>query len=273
MTEDCANASRALRIMTLNIRRQMPLSLRPADRWRVRRDRMRTLLQSERPTVLATQEVMPGQARWLLDALGASYRFIGRGRGTRGIGEGCPVFFDADRLELLDWQQHALSDTPHVEGSRSWGNLFPRVFVAARFRERVTSGQFRLINTHLDPLCRRSQIKSVAAIRSYALREDATTVITGDFNAGPGSRPMEMLLDGRLRDAWLHARHRATAEFSTYAKYRRPRPGTRIDWIVTSANVTVEKIAILARPIDGGWPSDHLPVQAELTFATRKDRE
>ena len=234
---------------------------------------MRTLLHAERPTLLATQEALPGQARWVLDALGATYRSLGRGREAGGTGEGCPVFFDADRLELLEWQQDALSDTPHVEGSRSWGNLFPRILVVARFRDRVTSEQFRLINTHLDPLCRRSQMKSVEAIRSYALEGDTATVITGDFNAGPGSRPMEMMLAGGLRDAWRHAHHRATPEFSTYAKYRRPRPGTRIDWIVTTANVTVEQISILARPIDDGWPSDHLPVCAELTFAAREDRE
>lgn len=266
-----------LRVMTLNVRRRLPFSLRAADRWSARRHRVRALLRSERPTILATQEVLPDQARWVQRSLGEQYTFIGRGRDARGAGEGCPVFFDTERLELLEWEQLALSRTPEVAGSRSWGTVFPRVLVYARVRDRRTGAEFRVVNTHLDPFSARARVRSVELIRARALTGATPVILTGDFNAGPGSRTLDALLTGgALQDAWVHARRRSTPELATYANYRRPRPGARIDWIVTGPQVSVEEIGIVARPIDGGWPSDHLPVQAELTLTTNRsadDRE
>lgn len=271
------SAPHLLRVMTFNVRRRLPFSLRPADRWSARRHRVQALLQRERPAILAAQEVLPDQARWMHRSLGERYSFIGRGRDARGAGEGCPVFFDTERLELLEWEQLALSRTPERAGSRSWGTVFPRVLVAARFRDRRTSTEIRIINTHLDPFSARARVRSMDLIRAHALTGAAPVVITGDFNAGPGSRALNALLSGgALQDAWVHARRQSTPEFATYANYRRPRPGARIDWIVTSPQVSVEEIGIVARPVDGGWPSDHLPVQAELTLTTNRsadDRE
>ena len=77
------------------------------------------------------QEAVPDQASTIRTALGPSYRYVGRGHGLAGRGEGCPLFFDSDRLELLDWQQKALSDEPDTPGSTSWGNRVPRVVVTA----------------------------------------------------------------------------------------------------------------------------------------------
>ncbi len=268
------SAAPPLRVMTFNVRRRLPFSLRPADRWSVRRQRVRALLQRERPTILAAQEVLPDQARWVQRSLGERYTFVGRGRDARGAGEGCPVFFDTERLELLEWEQLALSRTPEVAGSRSWGTVFPRALVSARFRDRRTATEFRVINTHLDPVSARARVRSMDLIRAHALTGAAPVILTGDFNAGPGSRTLDALLTGgALQDAWVHARRRSTPELATYANYRRPRPGARIDWIVTSPQASVETIGIVARPIDGGWPSDHLPVQAELTLTTNRNAD
>ena len=52
-------------------------------------------------------------------ALGPAYARIGYGRNANRDGEACPVFYDTARVELLDWRQLALSNTPAVPGSRS----------------------------------------------------------------------------------------------------------------------------------------------------------
>jgi len=258
----------ALHIMTLNIRRHSNgVTWRRADPWRHRAPAVRALLRQEQPTVVGLQEAMPDQADAVRAALGAAYRFVGRGHGRRGSGEGCPIFFDAERLELVDWDQAALSDHPREAGSRSWGNLIPRIAVTARFRDRRTGTAFTVVNTHLDPFSPRSRVRSVDALR--AMVGHGPSILTGDLNAGEGSRTLRALLDdGGLQDAWTAAARRLTASVGTFAGYRAPRPSRpRIDWIVVTPDVRVASAGINDFRKDGVWPSDHLPVQAVVTVA------
>lgn len=262
----------SLHVMTFNIRRRMSgPAWRRADRWRHRSPAVRALLESEQPAILGVQEAMPDQAAAVLAALGARYRFVGRGHGPRGTGEGCPVFFDAERLELLDWEQSALSDHPHEAGSRSWGNLIPRIVVTARFRDRRTGVALTALNTHLDPFSPRSRVRAVDALRALAGR--GPSVLTGDLNAGEASRTLRALLDdGGLQDAWTAAARRVTASVGTFAGYRPPRAARpRIDWIVVTPDVQVELAGINTFRHRGVWPSDHLPVQAVVRVPVRQD--
>lgn len=263
-----------LLVMTANIRRRLGCwAWRRSDRWHLRRARLRAQLRTAPPHVLGVQEALPSQARWVHESLGGRYRFVGHGRNADGSGEGCPVFYDASRLELLDWRQTALSDTPNRAGSRSWGNLFPRIAVTARFRDRRTRAAFRVINTHLDPLSAHSRLHSLEHLRDTITAESGPAILIGDFNTGPGSPALTALLaDGALRDAWRSARERRTPEYATYANYRAPRPGRRLDWIVATPDIWVDRVEILAEPVLGGWPSDHLPVLAQMRVPTQQPR-
>lgn len=254
-----------IHVMSWNIRRPVPPAFtRAADRWSGRAPALRALLGAERPTLLCAQEVLGEQAATVLDGLGRGFEYIGRGRGSDGGGEACPIFYDTERLDLLGWDQVALSDTPHRPGSVSWGNLFPRVLVAAHFRDRATGHEWRVVNTHLDPLSRRSRVLSARAIRSLLGGGDVPTVVTGDLNAGPADPAVrDLLARGELIDSWSAAEHRRTEPWGTYAAYREPRRGgTRIDWILVTSQVRVTDAAINPRRHEGAWPSDHLPVQA-----------
>lgn len=262
----------SLHVMTFNVRRRMNgVTWPPADRWSIRRPRLEALLRDERPTILGAQEVLPDQAEAVRDALGATYRIVGHGRHPGPRGEGCPLFYDDARLELVDWRQAALSDRPDEAGSTSWGNVIPRVFVQAGFRDRMTSRTFTVINTHLDVFSARARQRAAEELHAVISAQPSPAILLGDLNAGPTSAPWTTLLShGVLRDAWSEADARLSPEWGTFAGYRRPRPGRRIDAILVSPGVEVRRAAINARPIDGGWPSDHLPVQALVTIAASK---
>lgn len=245
-----------LSVMTFNVLRGRATS----SEWRHRRDRIRHLLRRERPTLLGAQEVLAHQADLLQSALGADYRLLGHGRDADGTGEGCPLVYDSARLDLVEWEQIALSRHPDRPGSRSWGSLYPRVLVRAVFHDRATGSAFTALNTHLDvfsPLARRRSAELIATLAG-----EAPAIVTGDFNAGPQSRPRRDLVASGLEDSWVVAGARLTREWSTYARHRRPRSGgTRIDAIHVRG-FDVLRVGIEARPTQGGWPSDHLPVQA-----------
>lgn len=254
-------------VMSWNIRRKIPAPMtRRRDRWELRVPGVRALLAAERPTVLCVQEAVADQIADLSTGLGPRYHHVGRGRSGGGTGEACPIFYDRARVDLVKWEQSALSDEPDRAGSRGWGNPFPRVVVAAVLRDRRTSEEFLVANTHLDPLSARSRLRSVRAVRELVSTRALPAVVAGDFNAGSRSATMrELLSGGLLVDTWEVASSRVSEPWGTYGGYREPRSGgRRLDRILTTPAVSVSRAAINPLRHRGGWPSDHLPVQAVL---------
>jgi endonuclease/exonuclease/phosphatase family metal-dependent hydrolase len=257
-----------LSVMSFNIRRRFPRPLSwGGDRWAARSPLVGRLLAAERPAVVGVQEAFADQTDLVVHGLGPQYRAVGWGRNADGGGEGCPIVYDAGRLELLDWRQLALSSTPQVAGSRSFGNPMPRVVVVARLRDRVTGTSLRVVNTHLDPFSARSRLLGARLIADLMSRgSDTPTVLTCDANAPTGS-PAYRELTGRggLADAWHAADQLVTPEWNTYSGYRAPRAnGRRIDWLLVSGGVRVLRAGVNATRFDGRAASDHEPVQALL---------
>jgi endonuclease/exonuclease/phosphatase family metal-dependent hydrolase len=255
----------SLHVMSYNIRRRMP-TLNPvmADHWTHREPLLRQFLEDEQPVLLGVQEALPEQANFVRHSLGERYRSIGHGREKGARGEGCPIFYDRERVRLVDWVQTALSDTPDVQGSTTWGNRTPRVIVDATFVDVATDIRFHFINTHFDNRSRRSRLKSAVRLREVALLTGLPTIVTGDFNTDGGSEPHDVLLgDGQLVDTWADEDERITEVWGTFLDYHPPKHDTkRIDWILTTPGVTVEKVGINTARYEKGWPSDHAAVQA-----------
>lgn len=255
--------------MSWNIRRRVRHIIPgAADLWENRAPALRALLRAERPTLLGVQEALPDQVRFVGDSLAAGYRCVGQGRAADGGEEGCPIFYDAERLELLHWKQLALSNQPTLAGSTSWGNFLPRILVSATFRDRVTLRRFQALNTHLDHLSARSRRLSAQAIRYVVSTAAMPTLLTGDMNDGARSAPLgELLIDGLLADTWDMAKRHDSEPWGTFANYKAPRRGgSRLDWILASPDFQVDRAAINTRRPAGTWASDHLPVQAVLVL-------
>ena len=257
-------------VMTYNIRRRMTrLMPRSPDRWESRRVLIRRLLEAEQPSILGVQEALPDQAAFVRRALGDSYRSLGYGRNSNQRGEGCPLLYNSDHLELLEWRQTALSGTPDIPGSTTWGNPTPRVVVAGTFRGRATGVEFRVLNTHFDQFSRRSRMRSAEEILRLVAESSLPTLVTGDFNSDDDSLVHEAITEsGVLIDTWDSARERVTESWGSFAGYGPPRLGRkRIDWILATRSVSVMRAGINVTRYDGRWPSDHAPVQAEVSFA------
>jgi len=254
-----------LHVMTYNIRRRMRQNApKSPDLWSRRQPLIRRLLSRERPTLLGTQEALPDQALFISAVLGPHYRRIGYGRNADGTGEGCPLFYDSRRLHLESWRQIALSETPDVAGSRSWGNMIPRIAVVARFIDVKTGEPLRVINTHFDHIARRARLHSAEQLAALATSSDEPVIVMGDTNTDVGTAPFEAIAGdaGPLLDAWATAGVRLTPPWGTFSNYRAPRTGRkRIDWILVSPDIEVREAAINASRFDGAAASDHEPVQ------------
>lgn len=269
-----------LQVMTYNVRRRFR-RLRPGspDRWGARKHLVRRILAAEQPTVLGVQEALADQVHFVAESLGPGYRWVGRGRDGSGVGEHCSVFYDARRLALTEWRQRALSATPDTPGSRSWGNLAPRVVVSAAFTDRSTDRRLVVLNTHFDHLSSRSRFASARMVLDLALAElaespETSIVVMGDLNSGVSSRVhRELTGGGMLRDTWLVAAERLGPQWGTFSNYRRPRAGgRRIDVILVGPGVEVLRTGINAVRFDGAAASDHEPVQAVVRLGARDQR-
>src|SRR5690554_5709426 len=258
-----------LHVMSYNIRRRLPsLMPRSPDRWARRRPLLRRLLRTEQPALIGVQEALFEQAQSLRQALGEHYHSIGHGREANMGGEGCPIFYDSRRLRVLEWRQTALSDTPEVPGSTSWGNRIPRIVVEATMRDLDTGIEFQAVNTHLDHHSRTSRLRAADELRGIVLASPLPTIMTGDFNTDADTDPYDALTGhGLLVDTWDVTQERVTEVWGTFLNYRPPRhPRKRIDWVLVSPEVEVLKAGINVRRYEEGWPSDHAAVQSVVRF-------
>lgn len=264
-------------VMTFNVRRRTGAFPGSPDRWEGREPLVRRLLRAEQPTLLGVQEALADQVDAIADALGPRYRWVGRGRSATGGDEHCAIFYDMERLELTAWRQQALSATPDLPGSRSFGNLTRRILVSAEFTDTATGARVLAFNTHLDHLSWRSRLASAAMIldlvqQAESAEPDAMTVVTGDVNAAPDSALHGRLTaQGVLRDAWEVASERLTPHWGTFSNYRPPRRGgRRIDLILVGRSVDVRSAGINTARFAGRAASDHEPMQAVLRRASSR---
>ncbi|WP_411700273.1 endonuclease/exonuclease/phosphatase family protein [Conyzicola sp.] len=256
-----------LHVMSYNIRRRMPrLPRRSRDAWSGRKHLIAALLTAEQPSLLGVQEALLDQSRFVGECLGASYARVGHGRNANREGEASPIFYDAARLELVDWKQFALSNTPLVPGSRSWGNRVPRAVVEAEFRDLATGVVFRAFNTHFDHLSAASRLQSARMLTRLIRQGTSPVVVTGDANADVDSAPYrELMYNAGLVDAWLIPDRRLSDDYTTFSNYHPPKVGgKRIDWLLVKGGIEVKAMGINTARFEGAAPSDHEPVQAVL---------
>ena len=256
-----------LKIMTFNLR--VPVD-QGVNSWVHRRPVMRALLQRTAPHVMGTQEGEFSQLQAVWADMGPHYDWIG----TPGSGdeESVAIYYDVRRLTPLEHDVFRLSDTPDVPASNTWGAAYPRLVTRVLFRDRLGSGEFHVLNTHLDNRSAYARTRAAALIaeRIRRLGPSRPVLLTGDFNAVAHSakvdRAYDTLLGSGLVDTWDTAEENGPV-FATFNGWKALQPdGDRIDWILSTPDVTVHRAWADPFTVNGRYPSDHLPVLATVSL-------
>jgi endonuclease/exonuclease/phosphatase family metal-dependent hydrolase len=262
----------ALRVMTFNIRYDNPED--GEDGWASRKAKVASTIRFHGADVVGLQEALRNQIADLEAAL-PHFGWFGTGRSAARDGEHCAVLFRRDRLEVLSESTFWLSETPEVAGSQAWDAALPRIVTWGKLRDRRTGAAFHLFNTHFDhrgEAARRESARLLLRKIAEIAGPGGPVVVTGDLNTTPDSEPYRILTTGAgtlgaLVDA-LHAsscpHHGPTSSWNGFKEIQ---PGRRIDFILVRPPVGVLQHGILSDTFDGRFPSDHLPVIAELTIA------
>ncbi|SEM23236.1 Metal-dependent hydrolase, endonuclease/exonuclease/phosphatase family [Syntrophus gentianae] len=271
-----------LNVMSFNIRRGTRRDGK--NSWVHRRDLVHEILDTYRPDVLGLQEALDFQMAEVRSML-PGYERVGIGNlgGSRGLHNA--VFYDAGRFFRLDEGTFWLSDTPEEPGSRGWGNIIPRICTWVRLIEKDTQQSFYFYNTHLDHLSLHSRKKS-----AFLLTQRISTrcfpdpiILTGDFNAGEMSVPIQYL-KGKiplkinrkakasnpvpLMDSFRE-RYPKMRNVATYHGYDRYFFRLKLDYIFVPTSARVIDAEIIHRHGETCYPSDHFPLIAQVDLPVK----
>jgi endonuclease/exonuclease/phosphatase family metal-dependent hydrolase len=233
------------------------------------------------PHLVGTQEGLYRQLREIHEDLpqsGRRYEWIGTGREGGSRGEFMAVFYDADRLLPLEYENFWISENPHLVGDKRPDAGSPRMVTWVRFQDLADGREFYALNTHLDNVSQDARLAGARLLVKQMRGPEAPLppfdaglpcVVTGDFNvpavASSGGVYETLLEKGELADSWTAAPPDARGEeYRTWHDYKGPVSGPRIDWILTSPGVRTTSASINTFTLDGEYPSDHFPVQATL---------
>jgi endonuclease/exonuclease/phosphatase family metal-dependent hydrolase len=240
--------------------------------WVERSPQVASMIRFHEPAVVGTQE---GQLHQLMDLTEEldHYQRVGMGRNTSGGGEFSALLYQATRLELLEYDTFWLSETPREPGTQGWDGAFPRIATWARFRDRITDEVFLLVNTHFDHRGGTARTESARLLqqRISEIRGEAPAVLLGDFNAEPEDEPIRILTAEEapvpLRDARTTSETPPHGPESTYNAFGfEVEEDYRIDYVFASPSVRVLRQGHLSARWRNTFPSDHLPVVADLVF-------
>lgn len=272
-----ATAAAPLRVMSFNIRYNTPADKENA--WQHRIQMVASMFRFHRADLVGVQEALRGQIADLEKQL-PDYAWCGVGRDDgKARGEFSAIFYRKDRFELLSQATFWLSPTPQLVGSKGWDAALPRIVTWAKFRDRATRVTFFHFNTHFDHRGEQARLESARLLVAEVARLAGQTpvVVTGDFNAVEDSAPYRALTSEasateKLQDARYLSAGGHHGPISTFNGFAALRPDYKIDYVFVKSGIRVLQHGALADQWEGGrWPSDHLPVLAELGFA--KGRE
>ncbi|MBD0253946.1 MAG: endonuclease/exonuclease/phosphatase family protein [Rubrobacter sp.] len=274
-----------VRVMSFNVRGSVH-DMTSKNAWRNRARLNVATIERYAPDVVGLQEAQRGN-------LGAYRRHLPRYGHIPSpkYGNTVPhdyntILYDPERLEPLDSGGFWLSETPERH-SKSWETRVARSATWALFRVPDSDLIILHMNTHLDHVsaqARREGSKLIArkaAEISDLTGEGPAVILTGDFNARPGSATYKNLTEAGFVDTYLAAGNedgRAANTFHAFegTHYNDAHPGRgprRIDWILLKdprgrLRTSSHEIIHDADENSGLYPSDHYPIIAALQLVS-----
>lgn len=222
--------------------------------------------------IIGIQEALEHQIRDLQQNL-PEYSWVGVGRDDgKNKGEFSPIFYNKERFDLVATNTFWLSETPQIPGSKSWDAAITRVATWAKLKDRATDQEFYILNTHFDHIGEKARVESSRMITDFisGLDDELPVIVTGDFNVPESSEAYAVIEEfNSLSDARYEsesAHEGPTATFSDWEELREP--GSRIDYIFVNPLVKVLSHRIADDRYNGRFPSDHLPVVAEILLVS-----
>ena len=266
---------RYLRVMTFNIRYDEPRDKENA--WPNRKELVASMIRFHQADLVGLQEALKRQIDDLQRLL-PEYAWVGVGRddGKTG-GEFSAIFYRKIRFINLATSTFWLSETPDVP-SKGWDAAYPRIVTWMKLKDTTTGKTFFHFNTHFDHRGVRAREEGARLLlqRIDKIAGRLPVVVTGDFNFNEASEGYQILIGKtaqretapnlELRDARYLSQGGHHGPTSTFNEFKALVPEMKIDYVLVKGSVRVLQHGALSDTWNGRFPSDHLPVLAEIVI-------
>ena len=258
-------SAQSIKVITYNIRYDNPKDRE--NRWDNRKGFLTDQIKFYEPDFLGTQEGLVHQVSFI-DSTLSQYDYIGIGRNDgKTEGEFTAVFYNSKKFDLIENSTFWLSETPDVP-SKGWDASLNRICTYGLFEEKTTKEKVWIFNTHFDHrgvLARNNSTKLIVESIKKLNKENYPVIFMGDLNLEPESEAIQYL-SKQLNDTKTANSKIVFGPTGTFNGFNFDKPVTRrIDYIfVSKRNIEVVKYAVLSDSKDLRYPSDHLPVYAEI---------
>ena len=260
----------SLRVMSFNIRYDEPRD--GVNAWANRKQKVADVIRFHKADLVGVQEALLTQLRDLERSL-PDMAWCGSGR-TDGkeSGEYSAILYRKNRFGVLECKTFWLSETPDTPGSKGWDAALPRIVTWARFRDNASGETFVHFNTHFDHMGEKAREHSASLILKKAaeIAPKLSFIVTGDLNVTEDTAAYKTLAKGteplKIADGRYASTNRHYGGDSTWNGFKELVPGRKIDFIFVRDGVKVLEHGILSDRWNELWPSDHLPVIAEVVI-------
>jgi endonuclease/exonuclease/phosphatase family metal-dependent hydrolase len=259
-------------VMTFNVRINLPSD--GDNAWPHRKEMATSMIRFYEPEVFGVQEALKRQVKDMSERH-PDYAWIGVGRDDgKQAGEYMAIFYLKHRFKLLKTDTFWLSENPQQSGL-GWDAAYNRVVTWGQFQDLETGNTFFHFNTHFDNRgeVARQESAKLLLTQIQAIAGNSALIVTGDFNTHPDSEPYriltgsDLLTDAKTITQIPH--HGPSRTFNGFALESLRTIDEPIDYIFVSKQFGVLKHATLSDTFNGYFPSDHMPVMAQVTIEAK----
>lgn len=279
------------RIMTYNVLSKCYDDIQKNEnRWENRKLRITKLIRSNSPDILCCQELTTDQIQDMLQELSPEYDVVAPLPSEQNLSELLGIFYKKQRFKLQQSEKKELGKMYYWEELK---NYCFQYFIKAKFLDKNSGKEFVVYNTHADYLKPNVRLQLVKLLLEDAEKnaQSYPTILAGDFNTvqailpNPYTHPLTPVFDAsyllqtitkknfrNALDLTLIAHAGPMSSFTCYHNKLEPFVGVDsfgflMDHIfVTPKDIKVIFHAIEPATIDGYFPSDHVPVIADLSI-------
>jgi endonuclease/exonuclease/phosphatase family metal-dependent hydrolase len=258
-----AQKKKEIRVATYNLRMDTPND--GVNAWPNRKEDVKALILYHDFDIIGTQEGFVHQLKDLCEMPEYAYTGAGRDDGKEG-GEHSAIFYKTGRFKLLDSGDFWLSEIPGQPGKGWDATCCNRICSWAKFKDINTEKVFFFFNVHFDHqgvVARRESGKlMLQKIREIAGKE--SVIFTGDLNSTPETEQVQTIKT-ILKDTYEVTSMPPYGPVGTFNGFRFDAPlKDRIDYIFVCSDFSVLKYAVLSDAKEQRYPSDHMPVVADV---------
>ncbi len=259
--------------MTFNIR--VNVQSDSLNAWPYRKEKAASMIRFHHADIIGIQEALLDQVKDLEEYL-PDYDWIGVGRDDgKTKGEFMAIFYLKKRFKIIENSTFWLSENPEIPG-KGWDAACNRIVTWGKFDDNYANKIFYLFNTHFDHVGEIARQESAKLLLKYLtdIVGNSDVVVTGDFNSKPNSVNYKTLtknvegisqiylVDTRKVTHYPH--HGPNSKFTGFKLSSLINNDNLIDYIFVRNTMKVLNHGTLSDTFDGFFPSDHMPVLAEI---------